>query len=134
MLAALQRRLHRIGAGVFLALDAHIFRIGGLVGLVIDFPLRHRHALRAGHDVGKELLFGDIFRRPVGGASDIVPFCAVKQCHGNSSQESKTMFSGAFFRPGPTYPAKAAPDRAKITILHRIIDGMSGYRHKFEGR
>ena len=50
---ALERGLDGIGARVLLALDADIFGVGDLVGLVIDLPLLHRHALRAGHDVGK---------------------------------------------------------------------------------
>ncbi len=79
---ALERGLHRIGARVLLALDAHVFRIGRLVRLVVDVPLGHRHAHRAGHDVRKEVGLGDVFRRPVGGARDVVPFMAFEQGHG----------------------------------------------------
>ena len=78
---ALQRRAHRIGATVLLALDRDILAIGDLVGLVVGLPLRDRDAVGIAHFRREHLGLGNVGRRPVGGARQIVPFRAFEHCH-----------------------------------------------------
>ena len=81
-----QRRLHRIGGGILLALDVHVFPVGDLVGFVEGFPLGERNAVGIAHGGRKKRLPRDVGRGPVGVPRDVVPVRALEHCRHPRSQ------------------------------------------------
>ena len=77
-LGARQRRLHRVGGRILLALDAHVLAVRDLVRLVESLPLLGGNAVGIAHLGWKQLLLRDVGGRPVGIPRDIVPLGALE--------------------------------------------------------
>ena len=81
---ARQRRLHRIGADVLVALGLDIVAVADLVGLVEGLPLLDRNPERIAELGREQLVLVDVAGRPVGRPREVVPIVHLKQCHAMS--------------------------------------------------